>query len=1071
VRAPKHLSHFLAGLFLLSCFLCLDCPLLVSSRAQSKADDAIRILVGKLFDSYQQKDLKKLLSLWSEKSPFLAENKNLLQREFSAYEKIAVKGFDINQSKLDGDKAALRVVAQMALTRANMVKAIERIEKKSRTIELINEGGIWKVRKFLASEEDLAAAIVAAKTEEERRSLIEKESELMTSDLIIALTRIRTSDVAYQRGYQHALAINQFAYKLAVQIGDQRPIANALANTGYIYGWLGAPDRDPELALDYFRKSLKIGEEFGFKDIISYSLSNSAVIYSMLGELSLASEYFEKTLVLARELGNQTMTIQMLNNLGMINRSKGNYAKGLELLLESLKMSETRLESGSDWTGRSRALQNIGATFFVQGNPEHGLVYTQRAVEAAEKGVMLGDAYAHGSMIEAIGFIGVIYLHQGNHTLAMSYLQKCLKLAEHPPNTTAIHIRDYNIPSIKMEIGNVLAAEKKTPQAIESYQEALQLAEKARDKRRVAGSLSSLGKMYLLLGDYREALAVAERAINIAEEAGLYTDIYDALTTTAEAYEKLGQKVEARQVLDRAIELIEQVRVQSAGSELDRQRFFETLMTPYQAMIDLQIDQKRFTEAFSYTQRAKGRTLLELLQKGRGNLDKSASAAEREREQQLNRKIVSLNRQITSEKLKSQADERRLAELEDQLKKARLEFEAFQTTLYAAHPELKVQRGEIRPVSFEDAADLIPDPGTALLDFMVTDENVHLFVLTKDASIKPTLNTYTIKINHKSLAEKVERYRRRMENRDYDFQKLSQELYVLLLNPAQKQLQGKTNLIISPDNVLWDLPFQTLLSPKLRYLIEDAAISYAPSLSVLKEIQLASKKKQAPAKLSLLAFGNPALGTRSKELAKFVKMGAELQPLPEAAAQVRALGRLYGPSLSKVYTGPTAREEVVKEQSARYRILHLATHGILNDASPMYSHVMLSQTPGKNDEDGLLEAWEMMKLDLNADLVVLAACDTARGRAEAGEGVIGMSWALFVAGCPRTVVSQWKVEASSTTALMVEFHKRFKTRYGGRHPAVLTAEAMRQAALKVMKNPEYAHPFYWGGFVVVGDGN
>jgi CHAT domain-containing protein len=267
------------------------------------------------------------------------------------------------------------------------------------------------------------------------------------------------------------------------------------------------------------------------------------------------------------------------------------------------------------------------------------------------------------------------------------------------------------------------------------------------------------------------------------------------------------------------------------------------------------------------------------------------------------------------------------------------------------------------------------------------------------------------------------------------------------------------------------LPFQTLLSPELRYLIGDAAISYAPSLSVLREMQLASNKRRAPAKASILALGNPALGTRSKELAKFAKMDAELQPLPEAADQVRALGRLYGQMLSRVLTDSAAKEELVKERASRYRILHLATHGILNDVSPIYSHVLLSQTPGKPDEDGLLEAWEMMNLDLNADLVVLAACETARGRASAGEGVIGMSWALFVAGCPRTVVSQWKVEASSTTALMVEFHKRFKTRYGGRRPAVSTAEAMRQAAMKVMSDPEYMHPFYWGGFVVVGDGN
>jgi CHAT domain-containing protein len=235
-------------------------------------------------------------------------------------------------------------------------------------------------------------------------------------------------------------------------------------------------------------------------------------------------------------------------------------------------------------------------------------------------------------------------------------------------------------------------------------------------------------------------------------------------------------------------------------------------------------------------------------------------------------------------------------------------------------------------------------------------------------------------------------------------------------------------------------------------------------------MQRASKKKQPPVKASLLALGNPAVGTRSKELAKFVKMDAELQPLPEAAAQIRALGRLYGSRLSKVFTGPAAREEVVKQQSSRYRILHLATHGILNDASPMYSHIMLSQKPGKSDEDGLLEAWEMMNLDLDADLVVLMACDTALGRVGAGEGMIGMSWALFVAGCPRTVVIQWKVEASSTAALMVEFHKGFKTRFRNMQPRASTAEAMRQAALKVMSNPEYVHPFYWGGFVVVGNG-
>jgi CHAT domain-containing protein len=762
--------------------------------------------------------------------------------------------------------------------------------------------------------------------------------------------------------------------------------------------------------------------------------------------------------------------IAAMGNLGIVYGEQGNYARAMELLLKSLKINESRLESGSDWYKQASILGNIGTAFSFQGNEQQSLAYHQRGIEAADKAILLGETTAR--FTKAIGLlnIGELYAKQGNHTLAMDYFQKSLKLAEEVGDTLSDDKYEL-MTAVKMRIGNTWAGKNNAVQAIASYREALELAEKSRKKDEVAFTLWALGVVYLERGDYREAVTFTERALKMAEVAGEYPYIYRMLVTAAKAYQKLGQPEEARRALSRAIDLTEQLREQLAGGELDRQRSSEMAVTPYQAMIDFQVDQKRYMEAFSYAQRAKGRTLLELLQHGRVNIDKSASPAEREQEQQLTRKIVSLNRKITEEKLRSQPDEKRLTEFEEQLKKARLEFEAFRTTLYATHPELKVQRGDIRPIAFDGAAALIPASKTALLDFIVTDENLHLFVLTKDASAQPALNTHTIKIERKSLAEKVERYRRRMENRDYDFQKLSRELYDLLINPAQKQLQNKTNLIISPDSVLWDLPFQTLLSPKLRYLIEDAAISYAPSLSVLRETQLAGKEKQTPAKASILALGNPALGNRSKELVKFVKMDADLQPLPEAATQVRALERLYGKTLSQVFTGPEAREELVKEQSARYRILHLATHGILNDVSPMYSHVLLSQTPGKSDEDGLLEAWEMMNLDLNADLVVLAACETARGRAGAGEGVIGMTWALFVAGCPRTVVSQWKVEASSTTALMVEFHKRFKTRYGSPQLAISTAEAMRQAALNVMKDPEYVHPFYWGGFVVVGDGN
>jgi CHAT domain-containing protein len=130
----------------------------------------------------------------------------------------------------------------------------------------------------------------------------------------------------------------------------------------------------------------------------------------------------------------------------------------------------------------------------------------------------------------------------------------------------------------------------------------------------------------------------------------------------------------------------------------------------------------------------------------------------------------------------------------------------------------------------------------------------------------------------------------------------------------------------------------------------------------------------------------------------------------------------------------------------------------------MYSHLVLSQTEKNPTEDGLLEAWEMKDLELSADMVILSACETARGKVSNGEGVIGMSWALFIAGTPTTVVSQWKVESSSTTELMLEFHRQLLS---GKN--ISKAEALRRASLKLMKMPQYKHPSYWAGFVIVGN--
>jgi CHAT domain-containing protein len=173
-----------------------------------------------------------------------------------------------------------------------------------------------------------------------------------------------------------------------------------------------------------------------------------------------------------------------------------------------------------------------------------------------------------------------------------------------------------------------------------------------------------------------------------------------------------------------------------------------------------------------------------------------------------------------------------------------------------------------------------------------------------------------------------------------------------------------------------------------------------------------------------------------------------------------ALSELYGASNARLLTGAAATESAFKASAGRYDIVQLASHGVLDDANPLYSYVSLAKGAG---EDGFLEAREMADLDLHAALVVLSACETARGGFGGGEGLMGMTWALFMAGSPATVASGWKVDEAATSKLMLALHQHLRK-------GESRATALRSAELEVRADAQYRHPFYWASFVLSGDG-
>ena len=945
----------------------------------------------------------------------------------------------------------------------------------------------------------------------------------------VALALDRTGNAYFrQDDFTKALEYHRRSLEIREQLGDKKAIAETLHNTGLVYQWQDEYDRAMEfyrkalalreevgdrrgeagtlnyigivfqsrgkydLAAEHFHKSLKIKEEVGDKEGAAISFNSLGSLAYTLRDYTQAIEYFARALPIFEELGQKPRIAAVRGNLAQAHTYLGNYDLALELAQKSLA------DSGESRGYKSNAQNMLANLYFFQGNTALALEYYQKSLAMYEQigvnddiGDMLHNiAGVHARQgnydlaleyyrralekrtpgedaAETLNLIGDTYDLMGDQQHALEYLQKSRAIAE--------EIKDrQRIADLLNSFGDVYRGQGNLQKALDHYLRSLALYEELKAKRESAVALKNIADLYLQMNDPARALEYAERAITLTRELNQLVGRDEAYTTMGRALVAAGKPSDAERAFTDAIKVVEERRRLAAGGERDEQRFFEGRVSPYYLMAELLIGQNRLYEALAYAERAKGRVLLDVLQSGRANVTKSMTAQEQAQERRLSNDMISLNAQITRERQQPVPDAKRLEDLEKRVQRARLDYEAFETSLYASHPELKLRRGQPRIIEPTQSMQLLPDAKTALLEYVVTDERTYLFVLTKSGRADQTvadLKVYPIEIKRKELAARVAGFRGALGERDPGFAEPSKKFYDLLVAPARVQLQNRSDLVIVPDDALWELPFQALMPKPNRFLLEDSAVSYAPSLSVLLEMQNLRGKDPGTVKTGnsmLLAFGNPTLGKLTLDRARAVlRSGAALAPLPETENEVKGLAQIYGASQSRVYMRDEAREERAKEEAGKYSVLHFATHGVLNDASPMYSHIVLSQ--GQSGEDGLLEAWEITKLDLNASLVVLSACETARGRFGAGEGMMGLTWALFVAGSPATVVSQWKVDSATTKQLMLNFHTNLKAEPETSKSPNRKAESLRSAALSMMRNNEHRHPFYWASFVLIGD--
>ena len=846
--------------------------------------------------------------------------------------------------------------------------------------------------------------------------------------------------------------------------GDVNGMARAASSLGSLRTSQGRYEESRVLHL----RSLDLWTGLDLKSGIATALNNVGGAYRALGDFATAFDYFQQSLDRLEQQGDRRRSATVLDNMGIVARRLGDYEQGLALAQRGLAIRESFQDRG----GIAKSLDSLSEVYSAQGNWGAALAALGKSLDIRRE---LGLSHATA---EALNNIAVVYQAQGSYEQAIRSLNQALALNREKVGSGSL------TAEIQTHLGEVFLLEGQFTRSTRILRESVAATEAAGYREQAAAAHAALGRTLAAARQLTAARAAFDRSLELRDQLGdrggraaVLVELADldrrqrrltdgrtraedavrlaaalempdvqwrALTLLGRLQLAVGATVDTRSSFDAAIALVEDIRGRNPGSEDTRSRFFADRLAPFQERIALAVSEGRTAEALVFAERSKARALLDVLRDNRGPAATALTDNERTAERALRRALNSASAELELAARSRVPDDVRVRRLRQLRDGTRLEYEAFQSRLYADHPALQVSRAELPGVSATDAQRLLPDRTSALVEFVVGDTRTVAIVVTRAG-----VRAVTLPVGRTSLAAQVRGFRTQLDQRDLRADAAARALHAALLAPLHASLAAITDLIIIPDGVLWELPFQALRSADGRYLIEDAAVSYAPSVMVLREMMRLRTTAAQPR--SLLAVGNPSV--------------AGSAPLPDAETEVRAIARLYGPS-SLVLTGAGAREERWKREAPNYRVLHLAAHGLLDDASPMYSSLQLTPSGTAGGDDGRLEAWELMAVPLKAELVVFSACETARGRVAPGEGVIGLMWAAFVAGSQASLVSQWQVDSQSSAALMVAFHRAWR---GNGAAPMSKARALQAASLAVLRTPGLSHPFHWAGFILSGD--
>ncbi|WP_462324897.1 CHAT domain-containing protein [Desulfoplanes sp.] len=450
-------------------------------------------------------------------------------------------------------------------------------------------------------------------------------------------------------------------------------------------------------------------------------------------------------------------------------------------------------------------------------------------------------------------------------------------------------------------------------------------------------------------------------------------------------------------------------------SEKERIAYFAFKQTLYSKMIKILVALNHFELALEYVERSKSRSFLDILGSNQLQLKSSQQNCLASEYAQSRSEINSMleDKDISSEQAEY-AHENLLRGLE--IIGKNLDNNSYDE-IYSLSNVKTLEILKIHQLLQDDIV---------IVEYYITNIKLYIFVVSSY-----TLDCVSVDINYKNLTNKIFDLRESITNLSFD-KKKSNNLYNILISPV-KCLLDTDRIVIIPHKVLHYMPFQALMN-ETKYLIDDYAISYAPSATVLSMV----KQKNVIGGKKALIIGNPTGN------------------IPYSAKEALNIGKILPES--EVLIGDEGTESLVKKQAENYKIIHIASHAVFDPCHPLASKILLYPT---QSDDGQLTTDELFSCHWHASLVTLSACQTGFSKYSSGDELIGLQRGVFFAGTRSLLASSWKVDDKSTNYLMTQFYK-----YLTSYPKDRALEKAQQDTLR-----HYKEPFYWAAFQLIGDSN